>query len=85
MHLSDKAEGEVTVGLIPCPPEEFEVVADGKGIGPQVSPGTGGYGVKTCFPGKVLHDLPDLSGCGYVTHDLSIPGSESACRAASGP
>jgi hypothetical protein len=38
VNLIDQAEGEVPVLIIPCLTKELKEVADGKSIGPQVTP-----------------------------------------------
>jgi hypothetical protein len=37
VHLIDEAQGEFAIGLVAGPPIELQKVADGEGVGPQVS------------------------------------------------
>jgi len=64
VHLIDEAQGECAIGLIADTPIELQEVADGEGVGPQVS-GWCSFPNQARTIGEVRHEVAD-KGCRFL-------------------
>jgi hypothetical protein len=71
MDLINEPEAEISIDRIAVLAEELEVVADRKGVGPEVAARMGIGRLKSRNTGKVGHDLLNGQDGGFSVHEAS--------------